>query len=149
KYTLKCFHSETVSYYSFSSPKIESELSAYSFLNTNGVPVPRLLYWDRDRDILLKEYVPGPTAMEEVRSGKDISSYFPVIEELGEKLKKKGVNLDWFPTNFVLLSDSLFSYIDYEINPYDEKWSFPVWGMEYWRDTPTLRAFLGKGHHLC
>ena len=148
RYTLKCFHTEKVSYYSFSSPKIDCELNAYSFLISSSVPVPRLLYWDRGRDILLKEFVEGPTAMEEVKGGKDLSSYFPIMEKLGDELKRKGVNLDWFPTNFVLLPQGKFSYIDYEVNAYDDKWSFPIWSMEYWRDTPTLRAFLLKGHHL-
>ena len=52
-FTLKCFHHETVEYYTFSTNKVDLELNAYSFLIHSNVKIPRLLYWDREREIIL------------------------------------------------------------------------------------------------
>ena len=58
-FTLKCFHHETVEYYTFSTNKVDLELNAYRFLLDSSVKIPRLLYWDREREIILKEFIPG------------------------------------------------------------------------------------------
>ena len=58
-FTLKCFHHETVEYYTFSSNKVDLELNAYRFLLDSSVKIPRLLYWDREREIILKEFISG------------------------------------------------------------------------------------------
>ena len=132
EYTLKCFHHERVDYYTFSSSKVDLELDAYCFLHKNGVPIPRLLYWDRDREIILKEYIPGDTALYRITEKEDLSYLFPRLYKLQNAMKEKGVNLDWYPSNFVEHKDTLY-YIDYEISPYEEKWSFENWGVGYWK----------------
>ena len=131
-FTLKCFHHEAVDYYTFTRSKVDLELNAYSFLSSNGVPVPRLLYWDTEREILLKEFIPGDTALERVSRGEDLSRYFPVLEKLQSKMREKNVNLDWYPSNFIDFNDTLY-YIDYEISPYEDKWTFENWGINYWK----------------
>ena len=140
-YTLKCFHDESVSYYTFSSSKISLELNAYMFLSKTEVKIPRLLYWDEERDIILKEYIKGETMMERVKKGDDLSPFFPCLHSLSSSLALKGVNLDWFPTNFIESKNDLY-YIDYEIAPYSEEWSFSSWGINYWKDTKALREYL-------
>ena len=131
-FTLKCFHHETVEYYTFSTNKVDLELNAYSFLIHSNVKIPRLLYWDREREIILKEFIPGETALERVERGEDLSSYFPTLSYLQREMKERSVNLDWYPSNFIEYNNALY-YIDYEISPYDEKWSFENWGVHYWK----------------
>ena len=131
-FTLKCFHHETVEYYTFSTNKVDLELNAYSFLIHSNVKIPRLLYWDREREIILKEFIPGETALERVERGEDLSSYFPTLSYLQREMKERSVNLDWYPSNFIDYNNALY-YIDYEISPYDEKWSFENWGVHYWK----------------
>ena len=142
-YTLKCFHSEAVPYYSFSSPKITLEIKAYSLLSRRSIELPRLLYWDEERDILLKEYIEGETMMERVKKKEDLSSFFPTMDSISKVSKENGVNLDWFPTNFIEKDNNLY-YIDYEVSPYSEEWSFRNWGIEYWRESKALRDYLSS-----
>ena len=43
-----------------------------------------------------------------------------------------GLNIDYYPTNFVPRAGVLY-YIDYECNAYEEQWDFVHWGAQYWR----------------
>ena len=49
-------------------------------------------------------------------------------------LNPKGINIDYFPTNFIL-NNGLLWYIDYECNDYMEEWNFENWGIKYWSKT--------------
>ena len=51
------------------------------------------------------------------------------------------MNIDYFPTNFVV-SGGLLYYVDYECNGYMDEWSFENWGVRYWFRTPELTAYL-------
>ena len=42
-----------------------------------------------------------------------------------------GLNIDYYPTNFVVQDDLLY-YIDYECNAYMDEWNFENWGMKCW-----------------
>ena len=42
-----------------------------------------------------------------------------------------GLNIDYFPTNFIV-QDDLIYYIDYECNNYMDEWNFENWGIQYW-----------------
>ena len=132
-FTLKCFHHETVEYYTFSTNKVDLELNAYRFLIHSSVKIPRLLYWDREREIILKEFIPGETALERVERGEDLSSYFPTLSYFQRAMKERSVNLASLPSNFTHYNNALY-YIDYEISPYEERWSFENWGIAYWKN---------------
>ena len=51
-----------------------------------------------------------------------------------------GLNIDYFPTNFVEQNGKLY-YIDYECNGYMEQWDFEHWGIQYWSKTPSFCAY--------
>ena len=50
---------------------------------------------------------------------------------MAELAKKANLNIDYYPTNFVV-RDGLLYYIDYECNQYMSEWNFENWGMKYW-----------------
>ena len=54
--------------------------------------------------------------------------------KMSENAKMAGLNIDYFPTNFVLQNELLY-YVDYECNPFMEEWSFENWGIKYWSKT--------------
>ena len=60
--------------------------------------------------------------------------------DLSLSLERKGLNIDYFPTNFVVNDGALF-YIDYECNAFDPKWSFQNWGAAYWSSTEAFLAY--------
>ena len=53
------------------------------------------------------------------------------VRKMCGKLYPANINIDYFPTNFVLRDGTLY-YIDYECNKYMEEWDFDNWGKEYW-----------------
>ena len=65
---------------------------------------------------------------------------YETLRALSGALWRAGLNIDWFPTNF-MCRDKVLYYVDYECNPYMEQWSFEGWGARYWRPTPELEAY--------
>ena len=58
---------------------------------------------------------------------------------MAQRLQAAGLNIDYFPTNFVVCGGLLY-YIDYECNPYMEEWNFENWGVKYWYKSPEFLA---------
>ena len=63
------------------------------------------------------------------------------FEWMTQLAKNAGLNIDYFPTNFVVQSGLLY-YIDYECNSYMDEWSFENWGVKYWSKTPEFEEYL-------
>ena len=70
--------------------------------------------------------------MERKEKGEDLSFLFSTLDEYQEEVEKRKVNLDWYPTNFILHKGHLY-YVDYEISPYEEKWNLHNWGLSHWK----------------
>lgn len=142
QYVLKQIHHEPCDYYTFGD-KLGAELYAYDRLTACGVPMPRLLDSDRETERLLKEYIPGPTVLDMVVDGTLPPACMEQMEALCTRLYANNLNIDYFPTNFVLHKGTLY-YVDYECNPYMEQWDFAHWGIHYWSMTPTLQEYLAN-----
>jgi TP53 regulating kinase-like protein len=139
-FVLKQIHHEPCSYYQFGD-KMESELTSYSKLINADIMVPRLIAFDREEEIVLKEYVPGETIDHLVANGPLDPGILRQIKDMAKKAVDHGFNLDYYPTNFIFYEGYLY-YIDYECNNYEDKWSFDAWGKLYWSKTPEfLQAF--------
>ena len=137
---LKQIHHESCDYYTFGN-KIEAERNDYARLVRIGIRVPRMLDIDTDSERIVKEYVDGPTVFELVRRGASVEDYLPQVREMAERAKAAGLNIDYFPTNFVV-SGGLLWYVDYECSSYTDEWSFDSWGARYWSRTPEFEAHL-------
>ena len=127
---VKQIHHEPCDYYTFGN-KIEAEQFDYGRLLAAGIRIPKMFDIDIQNERIVKEYIDGPTVMELVNQGKLSDDIINQAREMAEKAKKIGLNIDYYPTNFVV-QDGLIYYIDYECNPYDERWSFESWGIGYW-----------------
>ncbi len=141
---LKVIHHEPVGYYGFGADKLGVEVRACQRLTALGVPVPELIAHDAARDYLLKVYVAGPTAAELIAAGGMTEPLLAQLFALANRLEPQSINLDYFPTNFVVAGDELV-YVDYEINPFTEPWSLRRWGIYYWLNAAGWRAFLDTG----
>ncbi len=141
-FTIKQIHHEKCSYYTFPEDKLGLELRHYDFLKGIGVKMPTLLDFDRDQEIILKEYINGPTLMDLVMKGQITVEQMMYMQNLQELCQKNNVNIDYFPTNFIVQNDEIF-YVDYELNVYDEKWNFDNWGRKYYsRETREFQEYL-------
>lgn len=136
-FTLKQIHHEPCSYYQFGN-KILAEKNDYARLVQAGILLPKLYGIDEKQEIILKEYIPGETIDHLVMREEITPAIETQILALAAKAKAAGLNLDYYPTNFIFAEGILY-YIDYECNDYDERWSFEKWGRLYWSRTPEFR----------
>jgi len=128
---LKQIHHEPCDYYTFGN-KIEAEETDYKRLLAAKIRIPKMLDIDKNAERIVKEFIDGKTISELISAGEDVSQYVPQVREMAEAAKSAGLNIDYYPTNFVV-SESLLYYIDYECNVYSEEWSFERWGQKYWQ----------------
>ena len=140
---VKQIHHEPCDYYAFGN-KIEAERQDYERLKEASIRIPQMLAIDMDAERIVKEYIEGPTIFELVKSGTSAAPYLAQVRDMAAKAKAAGLNIDWFPTNFVV-QDGLIWYVDYECNAYMDEWSFESWGVRYWSRTPEFEAYL-KDH---
>ncbi len=139
-YVLKQIHHEPCAYYQFGD-KVEAEKNDYERLRKTGIRIPRMLAVDEEAERILKEYIEGPTIYELVLCDRMEESYLRQIEEMCGMLYPMKINIDYFPTNFVV-QDGLLYYIDFECNNYMEEWNFENWGIKYWSKTPEFMAYV-------
>lgn len=139
---LKQIHHEPCTYYNFGN-KIEAENNDYKRLLKAGIKIPKMLDIDFENERIIKEYIDGETIFEMVKNGVSVSEYLPKVKEMASLAKKSGLNIDYFPTNFVAQNGLLY-YIDYECNEYMDEWNFENWGIKYWSKTPEFDRYLNE-----
>ena len=139
-YVLKQIHHEPCDYYTFGD-KIRSEQGDYARLLQAGIRIPRMMDLDVEQERIVKEYIHGPTILQLIKEGTCVEEYLPQVEEMARQAMAAGLNIDYFPSNFVM-QDGVMYYVDYECNPYMEQWDFDHWGRLYWSRTPELLAWL-------
>ncbi len=137
---LKQIHHEPCDYYAFGN-KIEAERHDYERLRHAGIRIPALRALDEGNERLVKDYIEGETVFDLVRNGGSAGPYLEQVREMAAKAKAAGLNIDYFPTNFVI-RNGLIWYVDYECNEYTEAWNFENWGIRYWSRTPEFEEYL-------
>ena len=131
KVVVKQIHHEPCDYYQFGN-KIEAELNDYKRLSSIGIRMPKMLDFDKDKEFIVKEYIDGPVITALIENGEDITEYIKQVREMAELAKAANLNIDYYPTNFVV-SNGLLYYVDYECNEYSEEWNLDNWGIKYWK----------------
>ena len=140
KYVLKQIHHEPCAYYTFGN-KIEAENNDYKRLLDAGIRLPEMLAIDIENERILKEYIEGNTIFDMVKNDVSVEPFMEQIREMATKAKSAGLNIDYFPTNFVV-QNGLIYYIDYECNEYMDEWNFENWGVKYWSKTPEFIEYV-------
>ena len=139
---LKQIHHEPCDYYSFGN-KIEAEARDYERLMKAGIRIPELLAIDFEKERIVKQYIPGRNVFELVREGLDVDPYRKQVSEMASLAKENGLNIDYFPTNFIVHEDLIW-YVDYECNEYSREWDFENWGSRYWSMSEEFMKYLKK-----
>lgn len=142
EYVLKQIHHEPCDYYQFGN-KIEAEKNDYEKLVKTGILVPQMLDIDEGQERILKEYINGPTIYDLVLKDQMKETYLDQVKQMCKKVYQFELNIDYFPTNFIVQDDLLY-YIDYECNHYMEEWNFENWGIKYWSKTPEFLEYVSK-----
>ena len=127
---IKQIHHEPCDYYTFGN-KIEAELRDYGRLQNAGIRIPRMHAVDRNAERIVKDYIEG---------GASVEPYLPQVRDMAAKAMAAGLNIDYYPTNFVV-QEGLVWYVDYECNDYSEQWDFEHWGIQYWQLQVSFRSY--------
>ena len=139
-FVLKQIHHEPCAYYTFGN-KIAAEQTDYKRLQNAGIRIPKMLDIDIPNERILKEYIPGPTIYTLVKEDTVKPEYFHQVRHMAWLAQQAGLNIDYFPTNFVVCQEQLY-YVDYECNNYMDEWNFANWGVKYWSKTPEFMHYL-------
>lgn len=139
QYVLKQIHHEPCEYYTFGN-KIEAEKNDYDRLLQTGISIPKMLDIDMEAERILKEYIDGPTIYELVKNDEMKDDYLTQMREMAGKAYAAHLNIDYFPTNFVVQDGQIY-YIDYECNGYMDEWNFENWGIKYWSKTKEFMEY--------
>lgn len=142
QYVLKQIHHEPCDYYQFGN-KLEAEIKDYQKLLSIGLRMPTLLEIDIEQERILKDYIEGDTIYQLVVEDRMKPEYLQQVYDMCKLLYKNKINIDYFPTNFVV-QEKLLYYIDYECNDYIEEWNFENWGIKYWSRTQEFMDYLSK-----
>ena len=137
---VKQIHHEPCDYYAFGN-KIEAERRDYGKLKQAGIRIPAMIDIDTENERIVKEFIEGPVIYDMVRDGISVTPYLEQVRDMAEQARAAGLNIDYFPTNFVV-RDGLIYYVDYECNAYMDEWSFGNWGVKYWAKTPEFEEYL-------
>jgi tRNA A-37 threonylcarbamoyl transferase component Bud32 len=142
----KQMHYEPCDTYTFEDNKLQSELRDYKTLKSAGVAMPEMIYYDDQKQFLVKSYIDGLTIAEIVGKNALKDSYVKQMFEMCGLLYANNLNIDYFPTNFVVEGEKLY-YIDYECNGYMEEWDFETWGIYFWANSSGMAKFIETGDH--
>ncbi|MBR6147490.1 MAG: hypothetical protein IKQ44_03920 [Lachnospiraceae bacterium] len=143
KVVLKQIHHEPCDYYTFGN-KIQAEKNGYERITNAGIRAPKMLAIDVENERIVKEYVDGKTIFDLILEGTSVEQFLPQVRTMAKKAFDVGLNIDYFPTNFVI-QDGLLWYVDYECNDYMAEWNFDNWGIRYWSRTPEFEEYLKSG----
>ena len=120
--------------------------AALQRLKDAGIRIPSMLAVDIEAERIVKEYIEGKTVFDFVRDGVSMEPYLPQVRVMAAQARSHGLNIDYFPTNFVA-RDGMIWYVDYECNDYMEEWDFEHWGSKYWSRTPEFEEYLKRSKH--
>lgn len=124
--------------------EIDKELFSYERLKALEINVPKLLGYNRELNLVIKEYLEGKDLLGIIRDqtlGKD---NFGELLKYSESLNADNLNIDYFPANFILKEDSLY-YINYKVFPYSEELNLRNWGIYYWINNEGIKKYLETG----
>lgn len=142
QYVVKQIHHEPCNYYKFGD-KLQSEINDYKRLFSADIKMPKILEVDLQNERILKEYIEGSTIYELVKEDRMKEEYILQVQEMCKLLYPLNINIDYFPTNFIV-KDEVLWYIDYECNEYMEQWNFENWGIKYWSKTLEFTEYVNN-----
>lgn len=146
QYVLKQIHHEPCAYYRFGN-KLEAEINDYHRLRAVGIRMPAMIDVDVEHERILKEFIDGDTIYDLILRDRMEPAYVDQLRGMCAPLYAAHMNIDYFPTNFVVRGGEIY-YIDFECNEYMEEWSFENWGVKYWSKTPEFLQYV-KEHQSC
>ncbi|HEX9027072.1 MAG TPA: hypothetical protein VF839_11505 [Clostridium sp.] len=144
-YVIKQIHHEPCNYYSFGD-KLEAELNSYETLKNIDITMPMLIDLDKEKECIVKEYIDGPILIDLIANNTIDEEHISQIFAMCSNLYGANLNIDYFPTNFIMQNKNIY-YIDYECNNYSQEWNFENWGIYFWVPSEKMKSFVNTGNY--
>ncbi|MAT56537.1 MAG: hypothetical protein CMF23_01035 [Ignavibacteriae bacterium] len=141
KLVFKLMHNEENPYYKFDKNKVELELKSYEILESITSNIPKLIDYSIDKNYLVKEFIDGKLASNAIAENILQKIHLERLIKLAQECEDLNINIDYFPSNFVITEDEIF-YIDYEVNEFMKEWSLENWGIYYWLNSKGFKMFI-------
>ena len=94
--------------------EIDKELYSYERLESLGIYIPKLTGYNREENIVIKEYLEGKDILGLIRDGGLSKDNFLELLRYAELLNSDNLNIDYFPNNFIMKDEKLF-YLNYKV----------------------------------
>lgn len=124
--------------------EINKELYSYERLESLGIYIPKMIGYNRDENIVIKEYLEGKDILGLIRDEKLSKASFWELLKYAELLNSDNLNIDYFPNNFIMKDGKLF-YINYKVFPYIEDLNLRNWGIYYWLNSAGVKHYMETG----
>ena len=124
--------------------EIDKELYSYERLESLGIYIPKMTGYNREENIVIKEYLEGKDILGLSRDGGLSKDNFLELLRYAELLNSDNLNIDYFPNNFIMKEEKLF-YINYKVFPYTEELNLRNWGIYYWINSSGMRQYMETG----
>ena len=124
--------------------EIDKELYSYGRLESLGIYTPKMVGYNREENIVIKEYLEGKDLLGLIRDEKLSKDNFLELLKYAELLNSDNLNIDYFPNNFIMKDNKLF-YINYKVFPYTEELNLRNWGIYYWLNSSGVKQYMETG----
>lgn len=124
--------------------EINKELYSYERLELLGIRIPKLLGYNYQENIMIKEYLEGKDLLGMIRDKKLTKENYIELLKYGERVNSDNLNIDYFPNNFILKEEKLY-YVNYKVFPYTENLNLRNWGIYYWINSEGIREYMTNG----
>lgn len=115
QYFLKDFGNETRQFLDY--------IEGYNKLKMSGIKVPKVYMYDKSRNIVIAEYIPGKTVLEELIDHDLKERHFEEAFNCNYYCRKEKLSIDFDPKNFKLLQERMV-YLPMTCDKYNDRWSF-------------------------
>ncbi len=89
----------------------------------------------------MKEFIDGKLGSNAIAENILQKVHLEKLIKLAKECEGLNINIDYFPSNFVITEDEIF-YIDYEVNEFMKEWSLENWGIYYWLNSKGFKMFI-------
>ena len=113
-------------------------------LKISGISIPKVQLIDKKGNLVLMDYIPGPTALDVIVNQSLDKAYYEKIFEAAWYAEHEKITLNFHPDNWKLYNGKLYYLpFDYEAG-YDKNRSFDLTGLRYWFYTKELTDYINS-----
>ncbi|MCD8204775.1 MAG: hypothetical protein LUC16_03005 [Coprobacillus sp.] len=114
-------------------------------MSNTGIIYPHIRVNDKKAHIILTDYIPGPSCLDDLVAGDLTDEHYDGIFMEAWYARNEKYLLDFNPENFKLYNGEVY-YMKYKLYPYKEEEAFQLKGIYKWAYTKEFTKHLNELH---